>query len=430
MGKFLRAVNKRLNVDRRGSVVFEGWYFFEGTTEPVLTKVIFRGKKIVKGVGAYNKFELKSNDGKYSEIKTVLKEKSYHKVNLNELHISSIHWVSRKKRKDEIHERIIIQRNEIRQREKYIKELEKQMDKLNNYKDDSVKKTALIVVTGWLGDCFFSIPIAQKLKVQKNYMRVDYLVGFPQVEETMRNNIYIDEVYVYPTPTPYPDHIKLKSIDAYDDVFVLPVNDLSELPTIKFQKACGIEMTSPQFRAMVSSKYQRYVYRGDKNAIRIGVSSTWKDKNEQYRDVDDIINRLQSKLPNAMFIKLGENVSQFEGSTPENIRKFNIMLSKMTICDYVIGAEGGMLNFASSLGVKTICATDFTNALFGEHGRLYQYKDWNDRITPRAFFPHEGHINLDPSFDTNESICNEIERLLRFNLDFDYKDDTFEEEIE
>lgn len=429
MGKFLRAVNKRINGDRKGTVVFEGWYFFEGTTEPLLTKVIFRKKKIVKGVGVYNIFELKSNDGQYSEIKSVLKQKTYLPVSSSELHISSVHWVSRKKRKDEIQERINIQKEEIRQRERYLKELQKTMDKINEYKDDTVKKTALVVVIGWLGDCLFSIPIAEKLKTQNNYMRVDYLIGFPQVKEVMDNNIYIDEVYVYPTPTAYPDHTKLKSVDAYDDVFVLPTNDLSDLPTIKFQKACGIEMTSPQFRINIASKYQRHVYRGEKECIRIGVSSTWKDKNENYRDVDDIINRLQEKFPQVMFIKLGNNISQFEGSSPDNIRNFNIMLSKMTICDYVIGAEGGMLNFASALGTRTICATDFTNALFGEKGRLYQHKDWYNRITPRAFFPHEGHINLPPEIDTNESICNEIEKLLKYNLDFNFKDDTFEEEI-
>lgn len=430
MAKFLRATNKRLKPERKGTVVFEGWYYFEGTTQPRLTKVIFRKKKIVKDVGVYNIFELKSNDGEYSEIKSIFKEKAYHHVNINELHISSIHWVSRKKRKDEIQERISIQKNEIKQREKYVKDLEKQLSQINDYKDDSVKKTALIVVIGWLGDCLFSIPIAEKLKTQKNYMRVDYLIGFPQVKEIMDNNIYIDEVYVYPTPTPYPDHTKLKSVNAYDDVFVLPTNDLSELPTIKFQKHCGIEMTSPQFRSNISTKYQRYYYSGGNARIKIGVASTWKDKNENYRDVDNIINRLQEKFPQIMFLKLGNNISQFEGATPENIKNFYIMLSKMTMCEYVIGAEGGMLNFASSLGTKTICATDFTNALFGENGRLYQYKDWHDRITPRAFFPHEGHINLPPEIDTNEAICDEIEKLLKYNLDFSNKDNTFDEEIE
>jgi len=108
---------------------------------------------------------------------------------------------------------------------------------------------------------------------------------------------------------------------------------------------------------------------------KIGICATWKDKHEKLRDISKIMVPLQEFFPEFDFVQIGSGISQFDGTSVEEVKNFYKMLGLMKKCDFIIGCEGGLLNFASSLKVRTICATDFTVALFGENGRMYQYKD-------------------------------------------------------
>lgn len=411
--KILPLVHKDLVYKRRGDVVRRGWYYFDETTKAQLADVTYLGLKVVKGDGTYHRFKIESLDKKYVDEKCIWRRNSNDRVSLIDLNINPSKKHARKEKLDSL-KKLISEKN------KQIKSLTTQRDYYKSYMDnliennfDEVNKSALVVVTGWLGDAFFASSIAEQLKLQLEYARVDYLIGFPQTKLMLQNNIFIDTVYVYPTQTPYPNPETLLHYSKYHDVFVLPVNDLSELPTIKYQKHCGIKYPVPQFNCSIP---HYFISSLPKDKTIIGVSSTWKDYNENYRDVDYIIDELSSKHPDLVFIKLGNNVSQFEGASQDNVLKFYSMLADMKSCEYVIGCEGGMLNFASSLGVKTICATDFTNALFGMNGKMYQYADWEKRITPRAFFPNKGHINLKPDFTTNDEIIQEISKILSKQL--------------
>ena len=401
---------KDLVYKRRGDVVHRGWYYFIEDTNPKMSTVIYDGMRIIKDDGAYHCFTIKSIDGKYTDMKTIKKKRPNDRINLVELNMGRLKYLSRRERLDQLKELS-------KEKKKQIKLLQKELDYYTDYmnivmnenQDYQPHKTALIVVTGWLGDALYASPIAEQLKNQLDYTRVDYLIGFPQTQLILKNNIYIDQVYVYPELTPYPKAEKLIASVRYDSVFTLPVNDLKELPTIKYQKFCGIPNPEPEFKCSIPAYFVSNI---TTNKTIIGVSSTWKDYNENYRDVDYIISELSNQFHNLKFVKLGDNISQFEGSTPENVASFYEMLATMKECEYVIGAEGGMLNFASSLGTKTICATDFTEALFGKNGKMYQYKDWEKRITPKAFFKRAGHINLPPTAKTNEEILKEISKIL------------------
>lgn len=264
-------------------------------------------------------------------------------------------------------------------------------------------KKYLISVTGWLGDSLIASSVAEQLYIENNNILVDYIIGFPQTKYFLESNPYINEVYVENNPTPYPNYQKF--IGEYDEIFSLPVNDLKYLPTIKFQKHCNIKFPKKEF----------YLYHSFNKEIfekpLIGICSTWKDKNENFRNGIEILQKLQQLLPKYDFKLLGNNINQFEGAN--QVDGYIEMAKIMYNCEYIIGAEGGMTNLASGLKTKTICATDFSNALFGKYGRMYQYEDWYDRITPSAFFPNDGHINLDSSIDTNEKIIETLYNILK-----------------
>ena len=80
----------------------------------------------------------------------------------------------------------------------------------------------------------------------------------------------------------------------------------------------------------------------------------------------------------------------------------------MMNCDAILGCEGGLLNLASSLGVDTICATDFTKAL---NERMYHVDDIFKKITPSAFY-ESGHENISPEFDTDEQIVDAMFEII------------------
>jgi ADP-heptose:LPS heptosyltransferase len=263
-------------------------------------------------------------------------------------------------------------------------------------------KTCLINVIGWLGDSLFASSIAERLLSENKFDKIDYLIGFPQTKYFLENNPYINNIFVEKNPTPYPNHSSYYG--KYDEIFTLPVNDLKYLPTVKFQKHCGVENTKKEFYLYHSFEKQNFT------KPLIGVCSTWKDKNENFRNSVEILEKLQQLLPQYEFILLGNNISQFQGAN--DVDGYIEMAKTMYNCQIVIGTEGGMTNLASGLRTKTICTTDFTNSLFGKNGRLYQYKDWYDRIAPSAFFPNDGHINLAPTIDTNEKIIQTIYNIL------------------
>lgn len=290
-------------------------------------------------------------------------------------------------------------------------------------------KKILIIVTGWLGDSLFASSIAKKLKEEGKYNQVDYLLGFPQTAPILAQNKYIDNIFVsmhygaYPvfpaTLYSFDQNIiyrktghKVYSIGAgyeeYDNIVTLPVNDLRDVPTVKFQKACGVENPTTEFdlsypvstEIIQEGRDQRFYSRVRKV---IGVCQTWKQADESQRDVEE----LEEELGGYAFsiIKIGSTISQHEGAN--QVDKYLEMAQLMQVCDFVVGAEGGLLNLAAGLGVPTICATDFSYALFGPNGKLYQYDDYLKRITPSAFFDRV-HTNLDHRLTNNYEIANGI----------------------
>jgi ADP-heptose:LPS heptosyltransferase len=270
-------------------------------------------------------------------------------------------------------------------------------------------RKCLIIVIGWLGDSLFASSIAERLKSENQYDVIDYLIGFPQTQPLLELNPYIDKVHVSPEYGPYPSTHYI-DLNEYNDVFRLPVNDLTDPPTIKFQKHCGVRNIRTEYEVNTLDQYDSIFHSMPKNRINIGICSTWKDKNEQYYHSDDLIKILEdNKHFNLFKIGLPPTTNQYQGAEISNYYLFTASLCKF--CDWVIGSEGGLTNLAAGVGTRVIYTTDFTYGLFGPNGRMYKYQDPLSKIGPRAFFPNKGHIALPPDtnyFDLPEIITKKI----------------------
>ena len=95
----------------------------------------------------------------------------------------------------------------------------------------------LVKTTGWIGDSFFCLPLAEKLKKEYNFKEVDFLIYLPQPYDLIKRNSYINNVFIGEC-----DESK------YDKIFTMPVIEANIVaPTIKFQEFCGIKNTSSEY---------------------------------------------------------------------------------------------------------------------------------------------------------------------------------------
>ena len=117
----------------------------------------------------------------------------------------------------------------------------------NINKTGSMKKI-LIKTYGFIGDILFASSVAKKLHEQHNNVIVDYCIGFPQPYGLLKNNPYINNVYMSKTKGPriqLPDYLKENN---YTEIYELPESLHDIIPTILHQKYCGITDPSPEFK--------------------------------------------------------------------------------------------------------------------------------------------------------------------------------------
>jgi ADP-heptose:LPS heptosyltransferase len=250
----------------------------------------------------------------------------------------------------------------------------------------------LIIVTGWLGDALFASSVAKKLKEEKQFEYIDYLIGFPQTYHILNNNPYIDDVFVSNTTGPYPSTSADDFISKYDVIYTLPENDFLFPPlTYYFQKYCGVITPSTEFKVYTLEDFDDLVLSQDiikKDKLNIGVCLTWKNGFNPEKLLQEL-----SEYYNV--IPLGVNKSQYE--SVDDIEYYCYTASLCKYCDYVIGSEGGMTNLAAGVGTKVIYTTDFIYSYIGPNGSKVRFDDPISIMGPIANFPNSGHIALDPN---------------------------------
>lgn len=295
---------------------------------------------------------------------------------------------------------------------------------------NKIMKKILIKTYGFIGDILFASSIAEKLK-QENECIVDYCIGFPQPYKLLKNNPYIDNVFLSKNKGPRVTLPDSRDLNHYDVIYELPECKQDIQPTIWYQKYCGVKNPTPEYKVYPdedltkSTRYELSLINPG-NVKVIGYVANWKNltikySKEEYenglknipeimshlqtntRDIDYILNELGKEF---ILIPLGydHNVTQYHTAL-DSTSTYTNTASIIKTCDLVIGQEGGMTNLAAGVGTKCIITTDFMHALYGPKGIMKQFPQV--KLGPANMFPLKNHIHLDP-FITDEEIIKII----------------------
>jgi hypothetical protein len=294
----------------------------------------------------------------------------------------------------------------------------------------------LIVTHGFFGDIIFASSIAKRLRHENQFNYVDYLIGFPQVARLVKNNPYINDVYVSEIPLPKPTHSKIDE-SKYDEIIRLNPLSFLEPPTIEFQKYAGVRNPVSSYRVYTDFQYDVFMkteFREtspiDFNKKTIAVMRNWKPKTylftkEEYergidvpnfgyggknRDVETIVERLKEKF-NIIFVGVDADMNQYQTQNVDDTSPASILFqtSVMKYCDAFIGTEGGLCNLAAGVGTKTIITGDFVHQLYGPNGVIKKIDE--PKLGPKYYFPNAGHVTLDP-FLTDDEVYEQIVKEL------------------
>lgn len=294
--------------------------------------------------------------------------------------------------------------------------------------------SCLVITHGFFGDILFASSLAEKLA--REYSRVDYLIGYPQVQQLLINNPYISNVlvsqHIGPQPT-LPPNLLAK----YSRIIPLPVLSFRVPPALEYQIYAEIKDPTPDYTVYTLAEYDDKVQElikelqaEDKKVV--AVMANWKPKTylftpEQYaagidvpnlgyggshRDVESILAELQKEY---VLLEVGivDRSQAQTASLPDSHPKSLLFeASVLKYCDAFIGTEGGLCNLAAGVGTRTIITGDFVHQLYGWNGVLKKIAE--PKLGPVYYFPNKGHIALDP-YLTDQEVALEIKRVLNEN---------------
>jgi hypothetical protein len=281
---------------------------------------------------------------------------------------------------------------------------------------------ALVICVGFIGDNLFASSIPEKLKNQ-GYTIVDMYLSIAQPLELISLNPFVDTVYLHEAPP---------SRELYDKIFFLQPIHRRETPTIQFQKQCGVENPTSDYKIYTNPSIDSYVEPLLKHTIQgktlVAYMSNWVEKTfgfteQEYqagidvpnlgyggrrRDIDFIISNLEQES-NIMLIPVGMPAGYDQREiTLDGVSNYTLTASMLKACDWFIGAEGGLANLAAGVGTKTIITGDYVHQLYGWNGVIE--KNLEPKLGPRYYF-QEGHYTLDP-YLTDQQVVEQIKKLI------------------
>ena len=295
-----------------------------------------------------------------------------------------------------------------------------------------MKNTKCLIITcGFFGDIIFASSIAEKLK--DIYAKVDYLIGFPQIYQLLKNNPYINDVFISDIPGPYP----IFGIDQteYDKVIKLDTLNYLVTPCEEFQQQAGIETPTPEYEVYTTPEYddvaEKLIMELQETYSKpvIGIMSNWEPKTyiftkEQYeagidvpnlgyggshRNVQYIVNELNKDFT-LIPIGVGDlNQQQTISIADNDVKSLLFEASILKYCDVFVGTDGGLATIAAGVGTKTIITGDFNLQLYGWNGVLKKIN--NPRLGPKEYFG-DYHVVLDP-FLTDEEVIQQLKTIIK-----------------
>jgi hypothetical protein len=278
----------------------------------------------------------------------------------------------------------------------------------------------VVKVNGFIGDTLLASSIAEPMKMERRGgqpFQLNVVSPVEQPLELLKNNIWIDKVWLreYPNDLPKHEYYELGQVNQ-------------EIPvTLQFQKACGIKNTRLSYDIFTNSIYDNLA-KNHLGKLRengkpiVCFQANWKERSfgltpEEYERAEnhpmgygkrrrniDLILSLLTKHCN--LIKVG-----YPDSTDVNsIGLFSAPIYSMTASiikksDFFIGAEGGLSNLAGGVGTRCILTWDFVHQVYGPKGSVRQIQ--NPQMGPATYFPERGHVHLDP-FLSDEDVAAKI----------------------
>jgi hypothetical protein len=292
---------------------------------------------------------------------------------------------------------------------------------------------------GFFGDIIFASSIAKKLKEEKQFTNIDYVIGFPQLEILLSNNPYIDNVFITPNcdaNTKKYEYLYLNN--NYDKIIKLKELSFLTTPTFEYQTYSGVSHPSNEYEVYTSFEYDDIAHeyitnlkKENDNKPVLAVLSNWEERSflftkEEYDIGIDIPNLgYGGKHRNINFIinNLSKDFLLIEVGMPNYTSQYNTIKindndtksvlfesSLIKFCDYFIGTEGGLCNIAAGVGTKTIITGDFVHQLYGYNGVIKKIKE--PKLGPKYYFNNNQHVELNPYLNDSE-VSNNILKIIK-----------------
>jgi hypothetical protein len=264
----------------------------------------------------------------------------------------------------------------------------------------------LIVSTGFLGDSILAGSLAENCKLN-GFETVDLLISWPQTLQLLRNNPYIDNVYLSPNIGAVPD-ITI-DIHMYDMIYRTDHLVFSEKPLDTFNKKFHLNKLKYDFNL-----YVHEVELPIKKKPRLAFQYDWHlrsfSSNNMPRNSQNIIDSISDKYE--VFIIGDDTHYNITETTPID---FITHCSIIKECDIFFGYPGGMHWVSGGVNTPSITTSEHVIKHYTSNKEFIgnTFKEFKNlwSIHASKHF-NESHILLEPEI-SDEDIIN---YLLNYKL--------------
>jgi len=264
----------------------------------------------------------------------------------------------------------------------------------------------LIVNIGFLGDSLLAGSLAENCK-KNGFERVDLLIGFPQTYQLLKNNPYIDNVFLSPNVGAHPKIIVDTSI--YDKIYQTEHLRFLEKPLDTFNKNFNLLNLEYNFNLYVPE-----IEISTKTKPRVAFQYDWHLRsflpNNAPRNPQYIINAISDKYE--VFVIGDDTHYNINENTPIDFLKHCAIIKES---DLFFGYPGGLHWIAGGVKTPSITTSDFVYNHYKNDKELNynSFADFcNQWMVHASKHFSEPHILLEPEI-SDEMIIN---YLLNYNI--------------
>jgi len=258
----------------------------------------------------------------------------------------------------------------------------------------------LIVNIGFIGDGILAGSLAENCK-KNGYEIVDIIVGFPQLFQLLKNNPYIDNVYLSNELTSHPNIPDTIDKSLYDTIYYSDHLVFNEKPLDTFNKKFNLKNLDYDFTI-----YTPEIEIETKIKPRLAFHYDWSmrsfTKNNIPRDPQYIIDSISDKYE---VLVIGDSSHyNVDENTPIDFIKCCALIKE---CDLFFGYPGGLHWVAGGVRTPSITTSEWVINHYKNNGEFKgnNFEDFKDKWmvhTSKHF--NESHILLEPEISNDNII--------------------------